>query len=447
MARFYNTSKTDFIDYDRSGTQTPPKGDSISTLFGDLNSIPEDRARLNDIIQGYQGRVQELSSALQTNPNGMNMMRGDIMGLKQDLQRDMNAGELKAIQDRYTTYTERREAINDVFKNKPGLADAALNQMTIEDLNFDPSTGTYGAVAAPDVVRPFETKDLNDWLKSQESVINEDFIGRIQDKEQLDKYTTLYERGELKGVLKEDVIKQLAANVTPDMIASASQERTLRGDTSVDESAFYTNGQLDLTTTYGRIIDATADNIARQVRDTQFIKDQDEGKLEYAKQAARVWGKGKIQANDGMWMADKMVAMRNGNAEVANQASEAIKGRETEDGGIVERITPAADGNPATVVVSYEEPILNDEDVLDTNGVPTGETRRVPLTIINEKGEAVPATQRVSYPKELNMATMETIYGQKEMSKVRKAFIEMDEYDVDRADMKNVERKKTPLSQ
>lgn len=447
MARFYDTSRTNFIDYDLSATSRPPKGESIDTIFGSLNAIAEDRPRLDEIIRGYESRVDDLARQLQVNPNALSSLNPDIRSLKSDLNRDMQAGELRAIQDRFDRYTDTSSRIDEVFKNQPGLADAARSLIQIEGLNFDPTTGGYGRITSPDVVTPFTTSDLGTWLKNQEAIINEDFISRIQDEENLDRYTKLFERGELRGVLKEDVVRQLASAVTPEMIASAQQERSLRGDTSVQEGEFFTDGALNLNTTYGRLIDATADNIARTIRDSRFIKDSDEGRIAFTREAAKTKGAARRRADEGKWLADKMVAMRDGNPEVMGEIGDSLKGRETEDGGIVERITPSGNGNEAMVIVSYEEPILNDEEVLDEDGNPTGETRRVPVQIVDEDGELVTATQRVSYPKPMNMATLETIYGQKEMTRLREALIQMDEYDEGRADIKNRERKRTPLSE
>lgn len=394
MARFYNTSQTDFVDYNAGQRQQQPSGGMAADLFGDINALPQDRPRLQDLISGYESEIDGVVSQLQANPRAVRQLQPQIQSIRQRLAMDKTAGELKAISDRYNQYSEVRKRYTESLKDDPFQATMALNELdaSLEPIQFDPQTGSFNQIQPQAYVAPLTDADKNKWFSTYVPKIADTVLEQIKEQEGLDRYTTLLERGELKGILKDRALRILSQQVTPQMVAAENQRRRFAGDTEVDESTFFdpTTGKPNLNTYLGRMVEAAAESVANTQRDTQFIQNQDEAALARMKgnedlRVAR--GRARIDDRDANWWAERTAALYQGQGyDVEQQTPEGMRkessfltGQKTRDGFIVQSVQYSPrPGQPATPVVVVSKPA-----VVNSNGVETSpaSTRMVPLNI------------------------------------------------------------------
>lgn len=386
MARFYNTSQTDFVDYNAGQRQQQPSGGMAADLFGDINALPQDRPRLQELITGYESEIDGIVSQLQANPRAVRQLQPQIQSIRQRLAMDKTAGELKAISDRYSQYSDVRKRYTESLKDDPFQATMALNELdaSLSPIEYDPQTGSFNQIQPQAYVAPLTDADKNKWFTTYVPKITDTLLEQVKEQEGLDKYTTLLERGELKGVLKERALRILAQQVTPQMIAAENQRRRFAGDTEIDESSFFdpATGQPNLNTYLGRMVEAAAESVANTQRDTQFIQNQDEAALARMKgnedlRVAR--GRARIDDRDANWWADRLGALYRGEGYDINEAgfaqSSFLTGNETEDGWVVQSVTKVAGREP---IVSLIKP-----ETRNSNGVvlAPAQERSAPLNI------------------------------------------------------------------
>jgi hypothetical protein len=354
MARFYQTSNAQYVDYlqPQEGA-AEGAGATISSAFGDIKSIPEDRQILAETLAGYESEINQLTQELQANPKGLKALEPRISSLRQRIAMDRQTGVLKAIGDRYAQDEATRKGILDNLKDDPFQATRAtqLYQASIQPLGFDPETKTYNQIAPFQVAKPFLQPQQQDWAKTYGDQIQETLLDEFSRKENLDQYNTLFTRGELEGVTADRALRILAQRVTPDMIAAADQQRVFYGLQGDSEQNFLTpDGKPNLNTQLGRLISSTADSVTRTTMDAFRTKTENVGAIEQAKY--------RVQNQDAEWWSRRIGTIwRNAgtdnpasrNQAVVGEVTSALRGIKTPDGYVVERIEIGDDGKPYVV--------------------------------------------------------------------------------------------------
>lgn len=394
MARFYNTSQTDFVDYNAGQRQQQPSGGMAADLFGDINALPQDRPRLQELITGYENEIEGLVSQLQANPRAQRQLQPQIQSIRQRLAMDKTAGELKAIGDRYNQYSDVRKRYTESLKDDPFQATMALNELdsSLEPIQFDPQTGSFNQIQPQAYVAPLTDADKNKWFTTYVPKIADTLLEQVKEQEGIDRFTTLLERGELKGVLKDRALRILSQQVTPQMIAAENQRRRFAGDTEIDEGQFFdpATGKPNLNTYLGRMVEAAAESVANTQRDTQFIQNQDEAGLERLKgnedlRVAR--GRARIDDRDANWWAERTAALYQGQGyDVEQQTPEGMRkessfltGQKTRDGYTVQSIQYSPrPGQPATPVAVLTKPAVRNSNLVELE---PASTKMIPLNI------------------------------------------------------------------
>lgn len=319
MARFYQTGQTDFLDYTLPGSRSNTPGTArVSSPFGALEALPEDRARLEELINEYDAEIGEVANVLRGNPNAIQQVKPRLTELQNRIRDDYFTGELAAIRDRLSTYRTVEENIRKTIKD-PFVAENAIREIGIPELGFDPGTRNYGRIAAPDVVQPFDENAKRQWIETAENTIKDEILSKVDDTRKLDKYSSLLTLGEEVGVGRDKVLQSLVGRVTPDMIRAENQLHRYRGE-NIDENQFYDpqTGEFNLDTTYGRMLDSVVTGLTRKSSKTQQIKYQDEEGLinarERAQRGTMLFGK-KLERNDAQRFAEKLLEMHSGNPQ------------------------------------------------------------------------------------------------------------------------------------
>lgn len=334
MARFYQADKVNFQDYIDLPELTATGGDfgrSSATgqkmpMLSPDEVLPEDRPRLFEVMGEYDQKINEFATALQQNPDSTPLLTPQIRELGSRMKRDYAAGELAAMRDRYKKRKTQEEYLDAALKNDPQLLQLAKSQIKVEPLNWNSETGEFGDVKAPAVSSPFTNEDMQKWLKSAESLLEQEILENVKDKSVLDNYTDVWELGEVVGVTRDKAVKTLAGLVTPEMIRSLQQKRDFLGQ-DLDESNFYDakTGRLNLQTTMGQTIASAAGGLTRTERKTQWMKDEDEGKLEGLKRGTLKFAKGLEVADEAEWLAKKVTAMYEGRDEAYTGSPNILK--------------------------------------------------------------------------------------------------------------------------
>jgi hypothetical protein len=111
MGRFYKTAKPDFLDdiiyqppwelmqdvikvHDGKITKANETVDAYDTLMGEVNNIQDDDPVINERIDGYRTRMDELSGKMQGDLPNYRKYIPEINTLKKELERDLDNGVL-----------------------------------------------------------------------------------------------------------------------------------------------------------------------------------------------------------------------------------------------------------------------------------------------------------------------------------------------------------------
>ena len=386
MARFYNTGQTNFIDFTQSNR---PGKATVQSPFGAIEALPEDRARLEQLVNEYDSQIGGITEQLRRNPSAAKSLQPEIAGLGQNIRDNYYYGEIAAIRDRYNQYASQVKSIQETLKDQPYLQDAAIRAIQVPELGFDPMTRNYNKLISPDVVKPF-TEDAK-WVANANQVVKDEILSKVDATRKLDDFTSLLELGQNVGVTKQKVVDTLVGLVTPDMLRSAQQERTLRGDNSVDETKFYdpATGQLNTDTVWGQKIASLAEGLSRRNYKGQNIKYEDKKGLEKLKSNLRKGEakyKNRLDNQDAISMADKLRAIWKGEESTFSGVTEPgtgelggtsyaapvrkddfLKDIKTQNGSVIKEVGKPIGGQPYVVVE------------VDNNGIKKQE--RYPLDI------------------------------------------------------------------
>lgn len=373
MARFYDTSKTDYVDFlqeQQKSAAAAAADSSIASAFGDIKSIPEDREILSQVLSEYESEINQLTSELQADPRAMKRLEPRIASLRQRMAQDRQTGVLKAIEDRYNQDVSVREGIAQNLKTDPYQAARAAEEyrMNIPPLNFDPQTKTYNQIQPMAVAKPFMSEDWDKWSKANTDIIQSTLLEELSKKEGLDPYSTLYTRQELEGVTRDRAMQILARSITPDMVQAAEQQRRYYyGNQGDPEDQFIKNGQINLNTRIGQRLAATIDAVTRENLKTWRTVDEDEGRITSMQN--------RVQNQDAEWWARKLSSLYQGfGTDAARSQSEAtaaelssmLNGKKTQDGRVIQGVEiNASTGKPMLVLKNVPKTPTLDEDMTD----------------------------------------------------------------------------------
>lgn len=361
MARFYQTSEMDFIDYLQE-PQDAASAATVSSAFGDINSIPEDREILNNVLSGYEAEINEMTTELQADPRAMKRLEPRIASLRQRMAQDRQTGILKAIEDRYNQDIAAQEGLATSLKDDPIQLSMAAQEYrsTIPPLNFDPQTRTFNQITPMSVAKPLLQKDWEDWKTSNAERVEETVLDMLQERQKLDPTNTLLTESKVMGVTRERATASLAAAITPDMVRAAEQQRryyNLGGD---PEGKFLNqDGTPNLNTQIGRQIASTVEAISRTTID--------KWRNVVGNKAAEMAIGNRLQNQPAEWWAQKLSAAWGGvgaedrmsrerSLAATQEMSGMLVGTKTKDGGVVERVERATNGEPAMVVRYNNQP-------------------------------------------------------------------------------------------
>lgn len=151
MGRFYQTAKREFVDnfiyqppvelmakvIDNADSQVEKNDTALLSLYDKLKAqgLKADEPRLQEIIQGYQSQIEDLSGVMQKSPLEFRKEIGKIRNLSRTIGNDWNQGEVAKIQEQYTSRNAYAKELQDrVAKGDILQADAtnALNKFDNE---------------------------------------------------------------------------------------------------------------------------------------------------------------------------------------------------------------------------------------------------------------------------------------------------------------------------
>lgn len=442
MARFYQAATSgDYIDYIGDATKTRssrPEASGLGGLFANVNVLPEDRARAEELFTSYDSAINDITAQIAKNPKNINKYAPALREIGAGLRNEFKFGEIAAIQDRYNQYQTQVKTISETFKDSPYLQQAALRQIKVNPLDFDPTSRTFGKVDSPNVVKPFTTADQQTWLTNAEKVVKDKILSRVDKTKKLDRYNSLYELGEEVGVGEQDIYNTLTGLITPDMVMSSKQRKDLLGIAN-EEDKFYTkdaSGKIvpNLNTEMGQLMYSVAQGLKRNKMETKVGEYQDEGRLIAAKGAEdRKTAKFKdnLEVGDVSTLVDKLVSVTRGDEETFSTSNEdktimtdnfleglklktgqKIKGTIKQKGGMPlvkienERVKMKKDGTPVLnngkqVMEKYETVVPLDLELIETVDIPEKTKRAFFEELENRKLITPERTLNIDYTQDL----------------------------------------------
>lgn len=231
MARFYQTSSPEVIDYipDFGGSGRASSG-KAKTPFGELEVIAEDRPLLQDKMNAYYKEVQGITEQLRQNPKDLPRIQPLIYDLRRRINDDYRYGEIAAMRDRKKIYDDSITTMQTTFKNNPLEYTYAVNNMEIEPLNFDKTTGTFGKISAPKMAIPWSDEMWQDALKNADAAITPRLIEEAKTKNiPINGYTNAVQIMNALGYTEDQALQGILSVMSPEALDSFDQHYQLRG--------------------------------------------------------------------------------------------------------------------------------------------------------------------------------------------------------------------------
>lgn len=284
MGRFYRATKTDFPSYLDALATSKPDYTAIESGLGAIEALPQDRPRAQEIIQGYEYEIDDLTKQVQASPKSLSRVQPRLNDLRNRIKNDYFYGELGAIKDRLTEAKEKEKQITDTLKDYPTLQSLALDQFRqkgIEPLSFDPSTGSRGKINVPlNVLKPLGPADFEKWQTTQKTNIK-DRILKGTSAEQIagNEFESILRVGELVGVTEDDALAMLVGSVPREALEAEQMVADLQGRRTDETQLLNEDGTPNTNTTWGKVIDSTMKQIARESFEGSNVKLTDQGKL------------------------------------------------------------------------------------------------------------------------------------------------------------------------
>lgn len=269
MGRFYQATKTNFLDYlDKFSSNTPDFA-AVDSGLGAVEALPQDRPRASEILKGYEQEINTLASQLQRNPKALPTIKPQLDTLRSKLKDDYFYGELGAIRDRLNEYKGYEKQIQTTLKYYPTLQSKALELLRtqgVPDLSFDPASGEYGRIKVPtNIVKPLAPADIEKWQTTQKTNIKDTILSNTTAEEIAgNEFESILRIGEKVGVTKDQALAMLVGSIPREAIESEQMVADLQGRGTDESKIINDDGTPNLNTTWGKVIASTMEQIARE---------------------------------------------------------------------------------------------------------------------------------------------------------------------------------------
>ena len=257
MARFYQTSDTQAIDYiPNIGTGRGTGAGKTKSPFGEFEVIPEDRPLLQQKMGEYYAEVQDITNQLRQNPKDLVRLQPRISDLRSRMQQDIQAGEIAAMRERRKQYDALQKSFGEAYKNNPLEHSYAMSNIEVQPLDYDPVTGTFGSIMAPKMASPWDPDEWDRSIKNAEANLTPRLLEEARTKNiPINKYANAMQIMNTLGYTKDQALQAIMGNLSPELVDSYNQHYRLRG---VDMPKFSVNGQLNLEHPLARQLDQWA---------------------------------------------------------------------------------------------------------------------------------------------------------------------------------------------
>lgn len=180
MGRFYKTANPQMLDYmyqlpeaqmlqviQNKDKQIAANEAATLELYDQLqaNALTKDEARRDEIISGYEDRVDDLVNQLQEDPLAYAKKDSEIRGLARDIHQDWTRGEISAIEGNYAARQAYVQKYADlVNKGEANAIDfqTALNYFdkAFEGTQYNSGTGIYNPYSTEELAKYANIEDI-----------------------------------------------------------------------------------------------------------------------------------------------------------------------------------------------------------------------------------------------------------------------------------------------
>jgi hypothetical protein len=279
MARNFRVEPLDYIDYLPAGARGSRSSSGKKTSpFGDLEVLPEDYSRLDQKLSDYYGKANAIATEIQRNPGSYKDLYPNIRQLSYDLQRDLTSGEIAAMVNSKKEYDQFVKEIMEDGNMDPEDKLAYLNNLKVDQWNYDPTTGRGRKFMPPRYTPTASPEDMEKYFRETTKLIGDETI--TLDNGKTFKIRDLGDIGltdvgaieTAKGKAKEKIEALLTQSVPAEWAESLQRKRKLqydRGEISQEEYESYDernylneDGTPNTNTTIGKRIASYAENAA-----------------------------------------------------------------------------------------------------------------------------------------------------------------------------------------
>jgi hypothetical protein len=180
MGRFYRTANPQMLDYmyqlpeaqmlqviQNKDRQIAANEAATLELYDKLqaNALTKDEVRRDEIISGYENRVDDLVNQLQEDPLAYAKKDSEIRGLARDIHQDWTRGEISAIEGNYAARQAYVQKYADlVNKGEANAIDfqIALDHFdnTFQGTQYDMGTGVYNPYSTEELAKYANIEDI-----------------------------------------------------------------------------------------------------------------------------------------------------------------------------------------------------------------------------------------------------------------------------------------------
>lgn len=237
MARFYQTSSGSYLEpfdptdygYDVDASAKAAASAVDDTLLGSLNVLPQDVNLMDEKIAGYQSKINEYTTQLQSNPNLASELAPEIKQYASTIMTDLRSGDLYNMLLRKQQFDDEVDKIKTVFKDNPAYIRAAISQIEVPPL-YD-ADGNVGKISSRQYYQPWTTETEQNWFKNAMGLTLEKVLKRDIDykKMPLNDVKTLFYKEVVKGKSKDDIYNILRSQLSDENIRSIAQTGLIIG--------------------------------------------------------------------------------------------------------------------------------------------------------------------------------------------------------------------------
>lgn len=266
--------------------------EGLRDILASVKAIDEDKARKQERIGELDKEFEAIYDLHRSDPY---RAQEKARRLGTTIKKEIADGELGAIGTRYANKKEILDRLDKTYRSDPNSKeyDPALynyyaNKLNIEDLNWDPSTGTYGAVTGPQQVKAYSAEELNDHYSKTLKNLKSDQILSDDAPEHLKKigFTELIKMKGAKEYISRDKVKAALLGATDQgILQSAEIYGIARGQGAGQGNILNKDGSFNTDTDLGRQLEGltSAASFVKQKED-KVIKVKDDLGLHKAKQ-------------------------------------------------------------------------------------------------------------------------------------------------------------------